>query len=327
MPARQQTLRQTIDWSHDLLSAAEQKLLRRLSVFAGGFTLESAEAVSNTQRDLEIDLLEGMASLVDKSLVQQVERKDGEARFTMLETIREYGLERLAASGEVEATQQAHAAYFLVLAEESKLPLTRPEWTNWLALCDAEHDNLRAALDWLIASDNSEWALRLGLALNWFWELREHFVEGRKRLEAILRMKGAQARSKAWAKAAGHAGGLASVQGDYEGALRLHREALDIYCELGDQIGIVKQLSSGGLKNIFMEIMRLHGLGLSNACGRAENWATGQKLLAPSAIWLRSSMLRAMMRRRAHCSKRLCRFPANSGIGLAWPGLSTTWAT
>ena len=169
----------------------------------------------------------------------------------MLETIREYGLERLAASGEAEATRQAHAAYFLVLAEESKLPLTRPEWTNWLALCDAEHDNLRAALDWLIASDNSEWALRLGLALNWFWELREHFVEGRERLEAILRMKGAQARSKAWAKAAGHAGGLASVQGDYEGALRLHREALDIYCELGDQIGIVKQLSSVGLQKHF----------------------------------------------------------------------------
>ena len=105
----------------------------------------------NTRRDLEIDVLEGMASLVDKSLVQQVERKDGEARFTMLETIREYGLERLAASGEEEATRRAHAAYFLVLAEESNLPLTRPEWTNWLALCDAEHDNLRAALDWLIA--------------------------------------------------------------------------------------------------------------------------------------------------------------------------------
>ncbi len=251
MPARQQTLRRTIDWSHDLLISAEQKLFRRLSVFVGGCTLEGAEAVCSTRRDLETGVLEGMASLVDKSVVQQVEQQDGEFRFVMLETLREYGLEHLAASGEVEATRQAHAAYFLVLGEESKLPLTRPEWTNWLALCDAEHDNLRAALDWLIASDNSEWALRLGLALNWFWELREHFLEGRKWLEVILRMKGAQGRTKAWAKAAGHAGGLASVQGDYESALGLHREALDIYCELRDQIGIVKQLSSVGLQKHF----------------------------------------------------------------------------
>jgi predicted ATPase len=248
LPARQQTLRKTIDWSHDLLSATEQKLLRRLSVFAGGFALESAEAVCNTQRDLEIGLLEGMASLVDKSLVQQVERKDGEARFTILETIREYGLEQMAATGEDEATRRAQAAYFLVLAEEGTLPLTPPERENWLELCDADHDNLRAALDWLIAHDSAEWALRLGLALYWFWERREHLVEGRERLEAILKMRSAQTRTPAWAYAAGHAGGLASIQGDYENALRLHREALDIYCELDDQKGIVKQLSSVGLQ-------------------------------------------------------------------------------
>jgi predicted ATPase len=249
MPARQQTLRRTIDWSHDLLSTAEQRLFRRLSVFAGGFTVESAEAVSNTQRDLEIDLLEGMTSLVDKSLVQQVERKDGEARFTILETIREYGLERLTASGEDEATRRAHAAYFLVVAEEgSNLPLTTVERANWLALCDAEHDNLRAALDWLIACKNSQWALRLGLALFWFWELREHLAEARERLEAILKMRGAQARTKVWADAAVHAGSLANIQGDYKAALRLHREALDIYSELGDQKGIARQMVTVGLQ-------------------------------------------------------------------------------
>ena len=147
------------------------------------------------------------------------------ARFAMLETIREYGLERLTASGEEEATRRAHAAYFLVLAEDGNLPLTPPERTNWLALCDADHDNLRAALDWLIAHDNAEWALRLGLALYWFWEPREHLVEGRERLEAILKMKGAQARTKGRANAAGHAGGLASIQGDYESALVASRGA------------------------------------------------------------------------------------------------------
>jgi len=247
-PARQQTLRRTIDWSHDLLSLAEQKLFRRLSVFAGGCTLEGAEAVCDTRRDLEIDVLEGMASLVDKSLVQQVGDKDGEGRFTTLETIREYGLERLTASGEDEATRRAHAAYFLVLAEEGNLPLTPPEREDWLALCDADHDNLRAALDWMIAHDNAEWALRLGLALYWFWERREHLVEGHERLEAILNMRGAQARTKERAYAAGHAGGLANIQGDYETALRLHREALDVYSELGDQQGSLKQLSSVGLQ-------------------------------------------------------------------------------
>ena len=246
MPARQQTLRRTIDWSHDLLSPADQKLFRRLSVFAGGCTLEGAEAVCDTRRDLQIDLLEGMSSLVDKSLVQQIEQKDHEPRFGMLETIREYALEQMAAAGEAEATQRAHAAYFLVLAEEGNLPLTPPERENWLALCDADHDNLRAALDWLIAHDNAEWALRLGLALYWFWERREHLVEGRERLEAILKMRGAHARTKGRGYAAAHAGGLASIQGDYESALRLHREALDIYCELGDQKGIVKQMASLG---------------------------------------------------------------------------------
>jgi len=250
LPARQQTLRKTIDWSHDLLSAAEQKLFRRLSVFAGGCTLEGAEAVGNTRRDLEIEVLEGMASLVDKSLVQHIEQKDHEARFAMLETIREYGLERMAASGEAEATQRAHAAYFLVLAEEGNLPLTPPERENWLALCDADHDNLRAALGWLIASANSEWALRLGLALSWFWELREHLVEGRERLEAILKMRGAQARTKARAKALSYAAGLMANQADF---MRLHREALDIYRELEDNKGVACQLNSLAVNR------RLHG--------------------------------------------------------------------
>ena len=247
-PARQQTLRGTLDWSHDLLSSAEQRLFRRLSVFAGGYTLEGAEAVCNTRRDLEIDLLEGMTSWWTRAWCSKSSRKDGEFRFVMLETIREYGLERLTASGEDEATRRAHAAYFLVVAEEGNLPLTTVERANWLALCDAEHDNLRAALDWLIARDNSEWALRLGLALYWFWELREHLAEARERLEAILKMRGAQARTKVWAYAAVHAGSLANIQGDYRTALRLHREALDIYSELGDQKGIARQMVTVGLQ-------------------------------------------------------------------------------
>ena len=118
LPARQQTLRQAIDWSYDLLSAPEQKLFRRLAVFRGGCTLEAVESVCNTKSDLELDVLDGMGSMVDKSLMRQVEQEDGEPRFVMLETIREYGIEKMAASGEENFTRRAHAAYCIVLAEE-----------------------------------------------------------------------------------------------------------------------------------------------------------------------------------------------------------------
>ena len=124
LPQRQQTLRAAIDWSYDLLNPAEQKLFRRLSVFVGGCTLEGVEAVCDTKGDLDLDLLDGMASMVDKSLLQQVEQAKGESRFVMLETIREYALEKLEASGEQALTKRAHAAYCLVLAEEEA---TEPE--------------------------------------------------------------------------------------------------------------------------------------------------------------------------------------------------------
>ena len=162
LPARQQTLRHTIDWSHNLLNAAEQKLFRRLAVFAGGFTLESAEAVGNPRQDLETDLFEAVSSLLDKSLLQRIEQESSEPRFVMLETVREYGLERLAASGEVEFTRRAHAAYCIVLAEEGISEASEKRMESWLRIWDAEHDNLRAALDWLVETSHGEWALRLG---------------------------------------------------------------------------------------------------------------------------------------------------------------------
>src|SRR5262249_16849688 len=148
-------------WSYGLLSAPEQKLFRRLTVFPGGCTLEGAEAVCDTKQDLGVDVLEGMAALVDQSLVQQFAQADGEARFRMLETIREYGLERLEASGETAATRRAQAAYCLVLAEEGGGEIHRPEKRGWVERFALEHDNIRAALDFLTAADNAEWSLRL----------------------------------------------------------------------------------------------------------------------------------------------------------------------
>src|ERR1700681_3145236 len=132
LPQRQQTLRAAMDWSYDLLNAAEQKLFRRLSVFVGGCTLEGAEAVCNTKGDLDLDLLDAIASMVDKSLAQQVEQAKGELRFAMLETIREYALEKLESSGEEASTKRAHAAYCLVLAEEEAAEQSGAEGADWL---------------------------------------------------------------------------------------------------------------------------------------------------------------------------------------------------
>ncbi len=190
LPERQQTLRNTIDWSHGLLNEAEAKLFRRFSVFVGGCTLEAAEAVCNTSHDLGIDLFEGLSSLVDKNLIQRVDRAEAEPRFAMLETIREYALERLTDSGEQSATRRAHAAYCLVLAEEGNPELSPTDRARWLTQCDVEIDNLRSALDWLFQTLDLDWGLRLCVALFRFWDMREHLTEGRTRLETVLRLAG-----------------------------------------------------------------------------------------------------------------------------------------
>ena len=180
LPARQQTLRGAMDWSYGLLNPAEQKLFQRLSLFVGGCTMEAVEAVCDTRQDLGLDVFDGMASMVDKSLAQQWEQGTGEPRYVMLKTIREYGLEHLAASGEEAATRRAHAAYYLVLAEEGAAR-GRGREPEWLGRLEVEHDNLRAALEWLIQSGDADWGMRLGTAMFRFWETREHFTEGRDR--------------------------------------------------------------------------------------------------------------------------------------------------
>jgi predicted ATPase len=163
LPLRQQTLRGTVNWSYSLLNAAEQSLFRRLSVFIGGCTLEAVEAVCDTKCDLGLDVLDGMASMVDKSLIQQIDHPGAETRFLMLSTIREYALERLTESGEEFATRRAHAAYYVVLTEECGEELSsHPEW---LERFDLEHQNFRDALEFLIRTADADWGMRLGAAL------------------------------------------------------------------------------------------------------------------------------------------------------------------
>ena len=186
VPARQQTLRNTIAWSYDLLDAGEQRLFRRLSVFVGGATPEALEALYTTLGDEPGLVLDGIASLIDKSLLQQTEQEAEEPRFVMLETIREYGREALTAHGEVEATRQAHAVSYLALAEAAELEWEGPQESVWFARLEHEHDNLRAAMNWLLERREAEMTLRLGAALWWFWQERNAYHEGWTFLERAL---------------------------------------------------------------------------------------------------------------------------------------------
>jgi predicted ATPase/transcriptional regulator with XRE-family HTH domain len=190
-PARQKTLRNTIAWSYDLLSPEEQRIFRRLSAFVGGFTLESAVAVCTILGESAITVLDGVDSLIDKSMLLGLGQVGGEEqRFMMLETIREYGLEALALNGEMKDTRQAHALTYLALAEEAEPKLVGPEQAMWLEQLEREYENLRAALLWLLdqgeAGQGMEMPLRLSGALEQFWDVRGHRSEGRKFLERGL---------------------------------------------------------------------------------------------------------------------------------------------
>lgn len=235
LPERQQTLRGAIDWSYGLLNAGEQALFRRLAVFAGGCTLEGVEAVCNCKQDLGVDVFEGVASLVDKSLVQQIERAEGESRFLVLDTIREFGLECLAASGEEGLARRAHAAYCLVLGEEYAALAADPAQTEWANLYEIENDNFRAALDWLIHTGNAEWGMRLGASLFHFWDTREYLTEGRDRLARLLALEKAKPRTNLRARVLFSAGVLTGEYGDYASASNLFHESLEIAREMNDE--------------------------------------------------------------------------------------------
>jgi predicted ATPase/class 3 adenylate cyclase/DNA-binding CsgD family transcriptional regulator len=246
VPARQQTLRNTIEWSYQLLDAQEQQLFRRLSVFVGGCTLEAIEAICDALENNNgaVSVLDGVASLIDQSLLQQTELV--EPRLVMLETIREYGLERLTSSGEWEETQKAYADYYLWFSEEEVEPQLRgPRQVRWLQRLEQEHGNLRAALRWFLeqgsSKQNIEKALRLGAALRSFWLTRGYYSEGQTFLEqALASSKGIEATVRA--KALSAAATLAGIQGDMDRAESLSKESLSLCRELGERTGIAYAL-------------------------------------------------------------------------------------
>jgi predicted ATPase len=246
LPERHQALRRTITWSYDLLTPAEQRLFRRLAVFVGGCTLEAVEAVCNTREDLGMDVLQGVSSLVDNSLLVQPVTDEATPRFFMLETFREYARDKLLQSGEADETARSHAAYMLVLAEEAPVSLNPPEREPWLRTCDAEHDNIRAAFHYLISRGHVEWALRLGAALFRFWEQRELVTEGRETLARVLAMPGAESSTPLRARTLYGASVLADVQGDLATAEAHSLEARDIYRQSGDMRGVAATITARG---------------------------------------------------------------------------------
>lgn len=240
-PERHQTLRQTIAWSYCLLPPAEQRLFARLSVFTGGWTLAAAGAVCNPNR--ELDLLATITSLVEQSLLRQ--EGDEEPRFRMLDTIREYAIERLEAQGEAKVMRRQHAQYVLSLSEEAGAALRGPSREAWLQRLDREHDNARAALNWFLERGDTEAALRLATGLAAFWTTRGYRTEGLRWLSLTLAHEGTDRSLRA--EALGEAARLAWFHGDYRRAISLSEEQLALVRDLGDRWRLARVLRDFGV--------------------------------------------------------------------------------
>jgi non-specific serine/threonine protein kinase len=227
--SRHHTLRAAIDWSYELLSEPERVLFQRLAVFESGFTLEATEVVCAGRGIEAAEILELLSHLVDKSLVVVGTQPQGrEARYRLLETMRQYARDKLLASAEAEGIGQQHAAYYLTLAEQAELKLQGPEQLAWLDRLEVEHDNLRAALRWSQA-EAGETGLRLAGALGLFWYLHGYWSEGRGWLESMLTQTEGLSYTQARAKALLDAGTLAHYQGDYGQAALLLGESLTLH--------------------------------------------------------------------------------------------------
>jgi predicted ATPase/DNA-binding CsgD family transcriptional regulator len=283
LPARQRTLRAEVAWSYDLLTAAEQTLFRRLAVFVGGFTLEAAGAVGDVDGGLGCAVLDGVAALLDQNLLKQVESSGGESRFGMLETIREYGLEQLAASGETDAIHRHHASFFLALAEAIALGVVPDEQGVGLARLLVEQANFRSALAWSQHDDaGTEILLRLAGALREFWVMTGLWSEGRHWLGVALARTTATERTVTRAAALLNASCMAVMQGDSAPALIWLAEGMAIAEEQGAQVYVAYAHTTLG--------WIAHGqqdYALAIACHReslAIRRALGNKILIASAL-------------------------------------------
>lgn len=242
---RQQTLRAVMDWSYNLLAEKERLLFQRLSVFAGGWSLSSAESICAGGLLQPAEILNLLAHLVDKSLVV-AEHHSGSERYRFLETIRQYARERLRNNDEEEPFAHKHAEHFLDLVEQSYADLWGPKQEDRLLLLEREHDNLRAALDWMVGDPNrGEMLLRMAATIWRFWQIHGNITEGRTWLEHALATN-QDAPAQLRANALRGAGKFAHQQGDYQQAMTLHTQGLNLFREIGDKVGIARQLNALG---------------------------------------------------------------------------------
>ncbi|NTU82494.1 MAG: LuxR family transcriptional regulator, partial [Chloroflexales bacterium] len=246
LPARQQTMRNTIDWSYQLLDTVAQRLFARLGVFVGGCSAEAVTAVCSAMGESEWDILEGLAALVDQSLLRQEAGLDGEPRFALLETIREYALEQLGVSGELEGTQRRHAAYYRTFAAAAEAGVEGAHQQQWMARLAQEQANLRAVLAWAAAQGDAELGLQLGSALWVLWDVQGTVTEGRAQLAALLAQAQTSPATTARIKVLRGAGLMAWDQGDVVVAETLIRESLTLARELGDQAALADALLFAG---------------------------------------------------------------------------------
>ena len=246
LPARQQTLRNTLDWSYSLLNSQEKTLYARLAVFVGGFTLEDAEAVCSLEDNM--DILDGIASLVNNSLLRQEEQAGDEIRFRMLETIREYAVERLVQSGEMPELQQRHAYYYVgIILNEARLGITTRDATFWLNRLEREHDNIQAALEWNLATpDGRILALSILATLTWFWYRRGFFNEGRIWTDRLLAASKGEP-DTIRAAALQMSSRMAMWRGDLVTAVTRARESLTLWQRLEDEQQVPMSLLETGV--------------------------------------------------------------------------------
>jgi predicted ATPase/DNA-binding CsgD family transcriptional regulator len=242
---RQQTLAATLEWSHDLLAEPERAVFRRLSVFAGGFTLEAAEMVCAGEDIEEEGVLDLLSHLIDKSLVSVAEHEGAEARYRLLEIVRQDALEKLVEADEAEGARWRHARYYLALAEEAEPELSGAQEGIWLERLEAEHGNLRAALGWSLEGGDAGLGLRLAGTLGGFWYKRGHLGEGRLWLERELAADGTSSQIER-ATALDEAGWIALYQGDLESSVTLLEESLDLFERLEHEPGIAAALAKLG---------------------------------------------------------------------------------
>jgi predicted ATPase len=273
LPTRQRTMRDAIAWSYDLLTGEEQTLFRRLAVFAGGCTVEAAEAVCGETGEQSSTLIE-LAALLDRSLLRRQEESSTGTeppRLVMLETLREYGLEQLEASGEAETLRHRHAAHYLALAEAAEPELNGPHGREWGVRLEREHDNLRAALRWVLDSGNGQTGLRLVGALWRFWSARGHLSEGGRWLREVLAATADTATSSpdARGKALAGAATLAIERGTYDEAAGLCAEAITLAREQGTRRDLVAVLNVDGmllrLRDEYREAEQSHAEALAVA--------------------------------------------------------------